>query len=199
MLPGLGLLKAAGTILTVASSAKFGKEVYDKHKNKKRSRKIDEVHNFIGHLDLEALQVAINSKDEDALVDAVEDIIVAAEAVRVKSEVEEITEDVQETAMKVFDKASSLFGSALEKVNEKIDEVKEGLEELEDEDGEDENKVEMPTYKEFKKKFAPITVYSDDGTAHTITVDMDMVSTNNNTKTVTFIAGPKEVILTQLV
>ena len=198
MLPGLGLLKAAGTILTVASSAKFGKEVYDKHKSKKRSRKIDEVHNFIGNLDLEALQHAVDSKDEDALVDAVEDIIVAAEAVRVKSEVEEITEDVQETAMKVFNTASTLFGSAVEKVTEKIDEVKEVLED-EDDFEDEENKVEMPTYKEFKKKFAPITVYSDDGTAHTITVDMDMVSTNNKTKTVTFIAGPKEVILTQLI
>ena len=195
MLPGLGLLKAAGTILTVASSAKFGKEVYDKHKSKKRSRKIDEVHNFIGNLDLETLQHAIDSKDEYALVDAVEDIIVAAEEVRVKSEVEEITEDVQETAMKVFNKASTLFGSAFEKVTEKIDEVKEGLEE--DEKIESYNAT-MPTYKEFKKYLAPLTIQSDDGTTHTITVDMDAVSTNNKTQMVTFIAGPKEVIFTQL-
>ena len=99
---GLGALKTIGTVLTVASTASFGKDMYDKYKGKKKARQIDEVHEFIGALDLEALQSAIESKDEDALIDAVEDIMTAAEAVRVKGEFEELAEDAQEVATKLL-------------------------------------------------------------------------------------------------
>lgn len=43
----LGAIKTIGTILPVASTAQFGKEMYDKYKTKRKTRQIDEVHEFI--------------------------------------------------------------------------------------------------------------------------------------------------------
>ncbi len=196
MLPGLGLLKAAGTILTVASTASFGKDMYDKYKGKKKSRQLEEVHEFIGALDLEALQEAIDSKDEEALIDAVNDIMIAAEAVRVKSDIEEFTDDAQEAAAKIFGHVTSIATKVADKVGEKLDEVKEAVEDMEDDDL---DMVENPTYKAFKKHKAVLSAYCETTDRdYDITVDDVNVSTSNKHKSVTYITPKGHVIVTQL-
>ncbi len=192
----IGILKAAGTILTVASTAQLGKDLYSKYKGKKKARQLEEVHEFIGALDLEALQEAIDSKDEEALIDAVNDIMVAAEAVRVKSDIEEFTDDAQEAASKIFGKVTTIVGSVADKVGEKLDEVKEAVEDMEDDDL---DTVENPTYKAFKKHKAVLSAYCETTDRdYDITVEDHNVSTNNKQKTVTYITPMGHVIVTKL-
>jgi N-methylhydantoinase A/oxoprolinase/acetone carboxylase beta subunit len=196
MIPGLGLLKSVGTILTVASTAQFGSELYTKYKGKKKTRQLEEVHEFIGSLDLEALQEAVDSKNEDALINAVNDIMMAAEAVKVKSDLEELGDDAQEVATKIFGHVSNIASKVASKVNEKLDEVKEAVDEMEDEDLET---VPNPTYKAFKKQKAILSAYCEANTTeYNITVDDPNVSTNNKRKTVTFITPDGHVSVTQL-
>jgi len=182
----IGALKTLGTVLTIASTASFGKDLYDKHKDKKRARQINEVHNFISSLDLEALQDAIESKNEEALIDAVEDIIIAAETVKSKSELEELAEDAQELATNIIDKVSKVTSTVIDKVQDKIN------------DYELEKDIDRPTYKEFKKLKKPLALYANDGTQYIITVDMVNVFTNNKTKSVTYIVDPNESIIEKL-
>jgi len=191
----IGAIKTLGTVLTVASTTKFGKDMYDTYKGKKKARQIDEIHEFIGALDLDTLQRAIDTNDNDILINAVEDIISAAEAIKVKSDLEEFADDAQEVAGKLFNKFTKVAGKVADKVGDKIDEVKNSIDN--DEEYED-LKNPKPTFKEFKKEGKTLQVESENGTLYDITNDMDMVSTNNKNKTVTFIVGAKEVILTKL-
>lgn len=189
-------LKTLGTILTVASTASFGKDMYDKYKGKKKSRQLEEVHEFIGSLDLEALQEAMDSKDEEALIDAVNDIMIAAEAVRVKSDMEELADDAQLAASKIFGKVSSIVGNVTDMVSEKLEEVKDAVDDMEDDDL---DTVENPTYKAFKKHKAVLSAYcKTTDRDYDITIDEHNVSTNNKTKTVTYITPKGHVIVTQL-
>jgi len=190
-------LKTIGTVLTVASTAKFGKDMYDSYKSKKKARQIDEVHKFIGALDLNTLQRAIDTNDTDILIDAVEDIISVAETIRIKSDLEDFTDNVQEVAGNLFDKFTTVANKVADRVGEKIDEVKNSIEDEDEDEYEDLTHLK-PTFKEFKKEGKPLQVKSENGKLYTITNDMDMVSTNNKNKTVTFIVGAKEVILTKL-
>jgi len=192
---GLGLIKTVGTVLTVASTASFGKEMYGKYKDKKKGRQLNEVHQFIGALDLEALQSAIDSKDEDALIDAVEDIMIAAEAVRVKSDMEEFKDDAQDVAEKFFGTVSSLVSSVAEKVSEKLEEVKESVEEMEDEDL---DTAEDCSYKEFKKHGACLFVVDNDSNEYELYSNSPSVFTSNKEKKVTYITPSGEAIITQL-
>ena len=191
----IGALKTIGTVLTVASTAQFGKEMYDKYKGKKKARQIDEVHAFIGALDLDALQRAIDSNDTDALVDAVEDIMVAAEAVKVKSDLEEFAEDAQEVAGKLFDKFTTVASKVADRVGEKLGEVKNAVDDMDDDDLDE---FVNPSYKEFKKYGARVTVDSG-GKTYSFTINDDNVYTSNKTKEVTFITEKNEVIITKLV
>ncbi len=114
-------LKTIGTVLTVAQAAQFGKEAYAKYKDKKRIRQVNEVHEFIGQLDLNALKLAIESGDTDKLIDAVENIMNAAESVKVKSDLEEIKDDVSAVAKSMFDKLSKVANKAVSKASQKFD------------------------------------------------------------------------------
>lgn len=190
---GLGLLKTVGTVLTIASTASFGKDVYNKYKDKKKSRQLNEVHQFIGALDLEALQVAIDGKNEDALIDAVEDIMMAAEAVRAKSDIEELADDAQEVAEKIFGKVTNLVSKVTTTVSEKLEEVKIAVEEMEDSDS-----SELCTYKDFKKNGAMFVVTDNTGTEYELYSNSPSVFTSNNEKKVTYLTPTGEAIVTQL-
>jgi len=192
---GLGLLKTVGTVLTVASTASFGKDMYDKYKDKKKGRQLNEVHQFISALDLEALQEAIDSKNEDALIDAVEDIMTAAEAVRIKSDMEELKDDAQDVAEKIFGTVTSIVGKVTEKVAEKLDEVKEAVEDMEDDDL---DTAENCSYKDFKKHGACLFVTDSVGVESELYVNAPNVFTSNKEKKVTFITPSGEAIVTQL-
>ena len=188
-------LKTLGTVLTVASTAQFGKEMYDKYKDKRKSRQVDEVHEFIGSLDIQALNDAIETEDTDALIDAVEAILDAANAVRVKSDLEELQDDVTDVAKNIFSTVSKVATKVAGKVGEKLDEVKEAVDDLEDDDLETPT---IPSFKEFKKSSAVLQIEDKNG-IYRITVNDDNVSTNNKKKTVTFITPANAVIVTQLV
>ena len=193
---GFGALKTIGTVLIIASTASFGKDMYDKYKGKKKTRQLEEVHEFIGALDLNALQNAIDTNDQDALIDAVEDIMTAAEAVRVKSDFEEMAEDAQEAAGKIFEKVSGIASKVADKVGEKLDEVKEAVEDMEDDDLEEEV---HPTYKNFKKHGATMFVTNDAGEEFELHANTSNVYTSNKEKKVTFITPNGEAVITQLV
>ena len=190
-------LKTIGTLLTVASTASFGKDMYDKYKGKKKSRQLEEVHQFIGSLDLEALQDAMDSKNEEALIDAVNDIMIAAEAVRVKSDMEELADDAQLAASKIFGHVTTIASKVADKVGEKLEEVKSAVDEMEDDDLETES---QPTYKEFKKQEGCMMLVRDsEGNPHSFHSNSANVFTSNKEKKVTFLTPNGEAIVTQLV
>ncbi len=132
-------IKTLGTILTVVSTAQFGKEMYDNYKDKKRKRQIDEVHQFISKLDLNALQEAIKSENTEKLIDAVEAIMIAAENVKIKSDLDELTDDITSTAKKVFSKVSDVAEKVVASTSKKIDEINKPKY----------NKKEIPTFTQF--------------------------------------------------
>ena len=182
-----GAIKTIGTVLTVASTAQFGKEMYDNYKDKKKKRQIDEVHEFIGRLDLNALQHAIDTNDVEALVDAVEDIMLAAESVKVKSDIEELKEDAQEVAEKVFNTLSGIANKVTSKVGEKLNEVKEIIDE--------ETEVEL-TYYNFVNGLVAID-FEVGKKCYTVTIDDENISVNPKTQRVTFIS-PKNKVVTKI-
>ena len=104
-----GALRTIGTVLTVAAGTKFGKQQYDKYRDAKRKRQVEEVHEFLKNIDLEQLQKAVAANDVELLVDAVESILSAAHDVREKTEAEEIREDLSAAAKGVTDKFKSFF------------------------------------------------------------------------------------------
>lgn len=168
----LGAIKTLGTVLAAAEAAKFGKEVYDKYKDKKRKRQINEVHEFIGNLDLDALQDAINSGDTEALIDAVEAIMEAAEAVKVKSDLEELKDDVTATAKTVFNKVSSVADKVMARASKKFDELTE-----------EDDEIRIPSFQDFIKG-ATLPIFTKDGDLE-VTVNDENVSINVAKKTVT--------------
>jgi len=172
-------MKAIGTVVTVLSSAQFGKDMYDKYKTKKKDVKLEEVHKFIGSLDLQSLQEAIESKDEDKLINAVEDIIKSADAVKHKSDLEELTDDVQDVAGFVYDKVTSFGSQVIDTVGDKINEFTES----------DEPETQ-PTFKEFRKKGKKLKVMID-GSKCNICIDDEDVHINKKAKSVTFIKNGK--------
>jgi len=192
---GLGLLKTVGTVLTVASTASFGKDMYEKYKDKKKGRQLNEVHQFISALDLEALQEAIDGKNEVALIDAVEDIMIAAEAVRVKSDMEELKDDATDAAEKIFGTVTSIVGKVTDKVAAKLDEVKEAVEDMEDENL---DTVDNCSYKGFKKHGGCLFVVGKDSTEYELYANSPNVFTSNKEKKVTYITPTGEAIITQL-
>lgn len=131
-------IKTLGTILTVVSTAQFGKEMYDNYKDKKRKRQIDEVHQFISNLNLTELQDAIKSENTEKLIDAVEAIMTAAENVKIKSDLDELKDDITSTAKKVFSKVSDVAEKVVASTSKKIDEI----------NTKNENKSQ-PTFKQF--------------------------------------------------
>jgi hypothetical protein len=183
----LGAIKTIGTVLTVASTAQFGKEMYDKYKDKKKKRQVEEVHDFIGRLDLDALQEAIDTNDTDALIDAVEDIMMAAEAVKVKSDLEELKDDAQEVAEKVFTTVSTVAGKVASKVSEKLDEVKNAVDEIE------EDEVIEPTYSDFVNGYVALDFEVGKKT-YKVTIEDENVSVNPKTQRVTFVSPKNKVV-----
>ena len=144
-----GALRTIGTVLTVAAGAKFGKEQYDKYRDAKRKRQVEEVNQFIKSVDLDELQKAIKSEDVEVLVDSVESIIAAAHDVRERSAAEDLREDLTaaaegatEKVMGFFDsitdsedfkKATESFNAGLDKASAKLDEVVDSVGESIDE------------------------------------------------------------------
>jgi len=183
----LGAIKTIGTVLTVASSAQFGKDMYNKYKDKKKKRQVEEIHSFIGRLDLEELQSAIDNNDTDALVNAVEDIMMAAEAVKVKSDLEELKDDAQEVAEKVFTTVSSVAGKVVSKVNEKFDEVQTAVDEME------EDEIVDPTYSDFINGYVALDFEVGKKT-YKVTIEDENVSVNPKTQRITFISPKNKVI-----
>ena len=180
----IGALKTIGTVITVASSAQFGKDMYDKYKTKKKNVKLDEVHKFIGSLDLESLQEAIKSKDEDKLINAVEAIIDAADAVKHKSDFEEITEDVQDAAGYLFDKVSDFGSQVVKTVGDKIDDLTSTNED-----------VSKPTFKEFRKNGKKLIV-NVDGEDCSVCIEDNNVYVNKKNKSITFVKDGKAITTT---
>ena len=176
----VGVIKVIGTVVTVATSAQFGKDMYDKHKTKKRNVKLDEVHKFLGLLDVESLEEAIKSKNKKKLIIAVEEIIDAAGTVKHKSDFEEITEDIQDLAGNIFDRASSFGSEVFKTVSDKFS----------DEDC----NIENPTFKKFRKKGAKL-VLSIDGKNHSISINDENVFINKEKKSVTFINDGKAIVI----
>lgn len=183
----LGAIKTIGSVVTLVSSAQFGKEVYDKYKDKRKKRQIEEVHEFIKNLDLVKLQDAITSKDNDALIDAVENIMKAADTVKLKSEFEELKEDASEIANKVFNTVTGFTDKILTKTVEKLDNLSDygHIETPSDEPTFDEFINGKPLIVEIDKKM--IKIY------HTYRI----VSVNAATKTVFIFGndGAKEFVL----
>jgi len=93
-----GAIKTIGTILTVASSAQMGKDLFDNYKSKKNQEKINEVHDFLEIIDIDLLNEAITTKNQELLINAVENIIKAAEQINNKNNFENIIVDVQNLA-----------------------------------------------------------------------------------------------------
>lgn len=183
----LGAIKTIGTVLTVASTAQFGKEMYDKYKDKKKARQVDEVHDFIGRLDLEALQHAIDTNDTEALIDAVEDIMMAAEAVKVKSDLEELKDDATEVAGKIFETVSTVAGKVATKVSQKLDEVKNAVDEME------EDEIPDPTYSDFINGFVAID-FEVGNKIYKVTIEDENVSVNPKTQRVTYVTPKNKVV-----
>ena len=179
------VLKTIGTVLTIASAAQFGKEMYGKYKDEKRRKQLEEVHEFIGKLDLKTLQKAIDTNDNDVLIQAVENIMNAAEAVKVKSDIEELKDDVQEVAEKMFKTVSTVAGKVIETVNEKIDEVVNTSEMKQ-------NKEDNPSYSDFVSGATSLKFKSTNN-VYEVFIDNENISVNPVTKKVTFISPENEI------
>jgi wobble nucleotide-excising tRNase len=122
----MNVIKTLSTVLTVASAAQIGKEMYGKYKDKKKSRQAQEVHEFIENIDLDSLQKALETENVDDLIEAVESIMEAAETVRIKSDFEDLKDDLSEVSKSAFDKLSSVadkVGAAAQKYAEKVDDM----------------------------------------------------------------------------
>lgn len=176
-----GAIKTLGTVLTVVSTAQFGKELYANYKNKKRKRQLDEVHDFISHLDLEALQNAIKTNNTDTLIDAVENIIQAAENVRIKSDLEDLKDDVSNAANKVFNKVSGMAN----KVADKINGLKPNVFKVDDE-------INIPSFDQFMAGM-PLYLEMND-TPYLISVNDVSVSVNPKLKMVIILFNEGETI-----
>ena len=168
-------IKTLGTILTVVSTAQFGKELYDNYKDKKRKRQIDEVHQFISNLDLDSLQDAIKTGDTEKLIDAVEAIMTAAENVKIKSDLDELKDDITNTAKKVFSKVSDVAEKVVSSTSKKIDDLQSS---------DKEDKVELPTFKQFLNG-AEFEFQTPHGMKSIITVNDENISINIAKKTIT--------------
>lgn len=176
----LGIIKTVGTVLTLASTAQFGKEMYGKYNDKRRARQIAEVHAFITSLDLASLEDAIKSKDKDKLVDAVEAIMCAAEAIKVRSDFDELKDDVSEVAKNLFDSVSKVATQVVTRVGDEIEKIKTDIEDTSSK----ESDGGTPTYKQFKNG-GQVLIVKIGNRKLEVTVDDENVSTNDKTKTVT--------------
>lgn len=104
-----GALRTIGTVLTVAAASSFGKKQYDKYRDAKRQRQVEEVHEFLKNIDLDQLRDAIATEDVEKLGDSVSSILDAAHDVREKTEAEEIREDLSTAAKGATDKIMGFF------------------------------------------------------------------------------------------
>lgn len=123
----LGAIKTIGTLLTVATTAHAGKELYSKIKTAKREKELAEVHDFLENIDLKLLKKAIKTEDQDLLITAVESILDAAEKMRKKTQTEELIEDVTSTAKSIFSTVSDVADKVITGASVIIDEAKEEI------------------------------------------------------------------------
>lgn len=173
----LKTIKMLGTVLTVASTAQIGKELYSTYKDKKRQRQIQEVHNFIENLDLEILYDAIETEDTEKLIEAVESIIRASENVRAKSELEEISDDLTGAAKVALEKVTDIANKVVEDLSHVFDELIDDNDDVENEDV-----VRLPTFDEFING-AELPIFDKDG-GFLVTVNDANVFVKMQSKTV---------------
>lgn len=176
----LGAIKTLGTVLTLASSAKFGKEMYETYKDKKRARQVAEVHDFIASLNMQELEDAIKSKDNDKLIDAVEAIMCAAESIKIKNEFDELKDDVTDVAKNIFETVSMVATKVATKVTDGFDKISADFEDT----SKPSSDGGIPTYKQFKNG-GQVLVVNIGSRRMEVTIDDDNVSTNDKSKTVT--------------